>query len=155
MQSVIYSLAETQGISSFSSSRLFQTTPVSPIPQSPYLNSVCFFKCQLSLPLLWKTLEFLEQKEGKRPKSKAHPRPIDIDLLFYGDTVLYSPELVVPHPRWHERLFVLAPLSDLVDTIKLPFAVNVGELKSKFLNPHREKVTPLDLTLPYSVKGVL
>lgn len=89
------------------------------------------------------------------PKPKEAPRLIDIDLLFYGDTVLYSPELVVPHPRWHERLFVLAPLSDLVDTIKLPFAISISELKSKFLNPHRESVIALDLALPYSAKGVI
>lgn len=138
MQQALLRLREVVGISALRCSPLYQTTPVSDIPQSPYLNAVTQFVCHLSCEELWEHIQTIEQEIGKMPKKKNEPRILDLDLLFYGDLVSYSQKIVLPHPKWHERLFVLAPLADLTDTI--PLDLNVHEMLKKFSNPHNEKV---------------
>lgn len=120
MRKSIAALTNTPGIQKVRTSRLYQTAPVSDIAQPPFLNAACRFECELSLEELWKNLQAIEIGAGKHPKPKNAPRLIDIDLLFYGDRTLSSPDLTLPHPHWHERLFVIAPLADLVDLAKLP-----------------------------------
>ena len=56
---------------------------------------------------------------GKVPKPKTASRPIDIDLIFYGEHIQKEQGLEIPHPRWKERLFVLIPLSDLISEVIL------------------------------------
>ena len=59
-------------------------------------------------------------KLGKKPKSKEAPRIIDLDLLFFGTEFYCDEKLQIPHPRWMERKFVLIPLSDLVEEMRIP-----------------------------------
>lgn len=106
-------LARESGFSAFRSSSLYLTSPVSDEPQSPYLNKACAFESEWPLLKLWPYLEQLEKKIGKVLKPKNAPRLIDVDLIFYGTYQVYSPDLIVPHPRWQERLFVLVPLREL------------------------------------------
>ncbi len=65
-------------------------------------------------------LKRLETELGRRPSIRYGPRLIDLDLLFYDDLVLDSPSLVLPHPRLHERAFVLVPLADLAPDLLHP-----------------------------------
>jgi 2-amino-4-hydroxy-6-hydroxymethyldihydropteridine diphosphokinase len=62
---------------------------------------------------LIKNLKSLETELGRIPSIRYGPRKIDIDILFYGDLILTTPELTLPHPHLHERAFVLVPLADL------------------------------------------
>ena len=62
----------------------------------------------------------LETALGRKPNFRNGPRLIDMDILFYDDLILDTPELVVPHPRLHERAFVLAPLADLAPELVHP-----------------------------------
>jgi 2-amino-4-hydroxy-6-hydroxymethyldihydropteridine diphosphokinase len=62
----------------------------------------------------------IETKMGRINGPRNSPRPIDIDILFYGDLVLETPALVIPHPRLMERAFVLAPLADIAPDFKHP-----------------------------------
>jgi 2-amino-4-hydroxy-6-hydroxymethyldihydropteridine diphosphokinase len=101
-------------------SPLYVTAPVSDIPQADYLNAVIALKTSLPATDLLLTLQTIEKKLGKEPKPKNAPRPIDIDILFFGVEFHCTPELQIPHPRWKERFFVLKPLSDLVDEITYP-----------------------------------
>lgn len=103
----------------FRSSRIYQTTPVGP-PQPDYLNAVCAFETSFSPTELLERLQEIERFLGKEPKPKDAPRKIDLDILFYGTRRVELSELMIPHPSWHERLFVLEPLSDLVDRIAVP-----------------------------------
>lgn len=123
---------------SFRQSKFYRTTPVSSFAQAGYVNAVAGFECSWSLEKLWAFLRRLERVLGKEPKAKEAPRLIDIDLLFYGDSVVYRQDLVVPHPKWHERLFVLAPLADVTDEV--PLGLRVQELLARFKNPHGEMV---------------
>jgi 2-amino-4-hydroxy-6-hydroxymethyldihydropteridine diphosphokinase len=64
-------------------------------------------------------MQRIEQTAGRiRPYHHA-PRTLDLDLIFYGDAVIHSPALVLPHPRWRERVFVLRPLADLAPALIL------------------------------------
>lgn len=106
---------------------LYRTAPVSPIPQGDFLNTVVL-AARAGAPgpeeILART-QALERDAGRRPGARFGPRPLDVDLLLYGDLVLGAPtaegpELVVPHPRLRRRRFVLAPLHDLRPTLRLP-----------------------------------
>jgi 2-amino-4-hydroxy-6-hydroxymethyldihydropteridine diphosphokinase len=93
-------------------SRLYRTAPWQ--AQGPdFINAMVQLDTQLSAPELWVQMQRIEQAAGRiRPYHHA-PRTLDLDLIFYGQAVINSPALVLPHPRWRERAFVLRPLSDL------------------------------------------
>jgi 2-amino-4-hydroxy-6-hydroxymethyldihydropteridine diphosphokinase len=95
-------------------SSLWQTTPVDCPPDSPtFLNAVAGFipRKEESPESLLKKLQALEKEFGRRPKKILNePRPLDLDLIAFGTAVRNSPELILPHPRAHERRFVLQPL---------------------------------------------
>ena len=85
-----------------------------------YLNCVAEGETNLE-PL--EVLEFtqgIEREMGRTGKGTSGPRPIDIDILFYGDLIVRTPDLIIPHPRLHERAFVLEPLSSLEPSLLHP-----------------------------------
>ena len=91
-------------------------------PQGPVLNAVAELETTLSPHALLDVLRALEVEAGRAfPHPRHHPRELDLDLLFFGDAAVDTRELVVPHPRWHERDFVVEPLRELgIDTDTLP-----------------------------------
>lgn len=154
MQQALLALANEEGIDNVRTSRLYSTTPVSDLVQPRYLNAVAQVSTTLSLHQLWQLLRNLEKKMGKMPSTlKNAPRLIDLDLLFFGDTIFVSPKLTIPHPRWHLRLFVLAPLADLVDTIPLPIPIHIKEFMTCFQNPFQEQITLLNDRLNFDAKN--
>jgi len=131
-----------KGVHSLRYSRFYRTRPVSPIPQEKYINAVCCLETTMDAHTLLKQLQKIECSLGKIPKPKEAPRPIDIDILFYGHEKINDDRLTVPHPLWQERLFVLAPLNDLTDEISLPDQkkCNLIEYLQQFPNHHLETV---------------
>jgi len=99
-------------------SRLYRTAPWQ--AQGPdFINAMAQVDTQLSAPDLWFHMQRIEQTAGRiRPYHHA-PRTLDLDLIFYGEAVIHSPALVLPHPRWRERAFVLRPLADLAPALIL------------------------------------
>jgi pantoate--beta-alanine ligase len=91
-------------------------------PQGPFLNGVAELRTTLAPQALLGVLQALEAAAGRvRPAPRNHPRPLDLDLLTYGDLRCDTRDLVLPHPRWHERPFVTGPLRELgVDLEALP-----------------------------------
>ncbi len=74
----------------------------------------------------------IERELGREPDTHNMPRPIDVDILLYGTAVHESPELSIPHPRMHERAFVLAPLSQIAPLTAHPtFNVVIAELEDR------------------------
>lgn len=102
-------------ISQLRVSRFYETEPLSDIPQPDFINAVCRFETALEPFALLSLLQQIERTLGKVEKPKNAPRPIDLDLLFYGDLEMCTETLEIPHPRWRERLFVLKPLSELCE----------------------------------------
>jgi 2-amino-4-hydroxy-6-hydroxymethyldihydropteridine diphosphokinase len=95
-------------------STIRETEPVDvPDPQPPYLNAVVTGQTALEPDELLRQLVAIEEQRGRtRPFSHA-PRTLDLDLILYGDRVIDHGELIVPHPRFRERRFVLEPLADV------------------------------------------
>ncbi len=93
-------------------SSLWRSAPVQ-ASGPDFINAVAEFQTRLTAPDLLLALQALETAAGReRPYANA-PRTLDLDLIFYGDAQIQSPRLTVPHPRWHERAFVLMPLSEV------------------------------------------
>jgi 2-amino-4-hydroxy-6-hydroxymethyldihydropteridine diphosphokinase len=110
------------------SAPLYETDPLDCPPDSPaFLNTVVALECDLSPDQLLLKTQAIEDELGRESKATRilnAPRPIDIDILLHGDTVLQTSELTLPHPRLHERRFVLHPLRDLAPTLVPPGHAN-------------------------------
>lgn len=100
-------------------SSIYDTEPVGVPPQSRFLNLVCRASTRLEPVALLKLAKGIEARLGRSGKSDA-PRPIDIDILLYGEEVINTPELVIPHPRMTERAFVLIPLVEMAPNLVHP-----------------------------------
>jgi 2-amino-4-hydroxy-6-hydroxymethyldihydropteridine diphosphokinase len=105
-------------------SSLYETAPVGPQDQPAYLNAVCRGTTGLRPRALLRHLQAVEHELGRRGAAHARwgPRPIDIDLLFYGDDVIDGGELRVPHPELAKRAFVLVPLAEIAPDLQHPEA---------------------------------
>ncbi len=93
-------------------SSIYDTEPVGDINQPRFLNLVCQVTTRLAPEALLALAKGIESKLGRTGKSGA-PRPIDIDILFYDDQIVKTPELTIPHPRLARRAFVLIPLAEI------------------------------------------
>jgi 2-amino-4-hydroxy-6-hydroxymethyldihydropteridine diphosphokinase len=78
-----------------------------------FINAVVLVQTQLSALDLLHALQALELQAGRQRPYQNAPRTLDLDMIFYGDLVLSTPELTLPHPRWQERAFVLLPLAEV------------------------------------------
>lgn len=108
---------------------LYRSAAVADHPQPPYLNSALVGTTRLSPQWLLALGKRLEWLAGRRPGPRWSPRPLDIDLLVYGDRVSTSPELTLPHGRLLSRRFVLAPLAEIAPDLAVPpTGVTVGAL---------------------------
>ncbi len=106
-------LKRYSGVRLVRASSLYRTQPVGPIAQPPFINAVFVLECAVGPAELLALLLDVEQKMGRVRKKRWGPRVIDLDLLLHGDAVLSEDGLEVPHPRLHERRFVLAPLAEV------------------------------------------
>jgi 2-amino-4-hydroxy-6-hydroxymethyldihydropteridine diphosphokinase len=93
-----------------------------------YLNAVARLDTLLEPLELLSALQRIEQRFGRSRPHRNAPRTLDLDLLLYGDEVLHGPVLQVPHPRMHERAFVLRPLAELDPDLAIPGHGPVREL---------------------------
>lgn len=101
-------------------SSVYETPPWGFTNQSAFLNQVVKVTTYLKPEALIAHLKRLESALGRVPSFTNGPRLIDIDILFYDDLIIYTPPLVVPHPRLHERAFVLLPLSEIAPDLMHP-----------------------------------
>jgi 2-amino-4-hydroxy-6-hydroxymethyldihydropteridine diphosphokinase len=94
-------------------SSVYETAPVGGVPQADYLNAVVELRTSLGPLELVNRLKALESAIGRAARPRWHEREIDLDLLFYGDRIMSSPELTLPHPEIQNRAFVLVPMAEL------------------------------------------
>ena len=101
-------------------SPLYRSAPLDAPGQPDYVNAVASLDTELSAAQLLDALQGIEQRHGRERPYPNAPRTLDLDLLTYGDMALTSPMLTLPHPRMHQRAFVLRPLLDLDPRAEVP-----------------------------------
>jgi len=109
-------------------SSLRETDPVGPVEQPWFLNGVARIDTDLSAHQLLEHLLEVERVLGRERRERWGPRTIDLDLLLYDEDSIDEPGLTVPHPRLHERRFVLEPLAELHPGLVVPGRGQVSEL---------------------------
>lgn len=124
------SLGRVGSISSF-----LETEPWGFVSDHPFLNAVLSLTTTLPPLELLEATQAIERDLGRRTKSTSGgyaDRPIDIDLLFYGELILETPRLTLPHPLLHQRAFVLDPLLELASDLRHPLlGKTITELRAE------------------------
>lgn len=113
LEAALELLAEHPLVNLQAVSSTFETAPVGPVVQPDFTNSAAHLKTDLEPAKLLGLLLQVEQRLGRTRTTRWGPRTLDLDLLLYGEKVIEQPGLKVPHPRLHERGFVLAPLCQI------------------------------------------
>ena len=131
------------------SSSIYETAPWGYANQPQFLNCVLEVETGLSPNELLRFVKGLEADMGREPSSRYGPRIIDLDILLYGDQTVQQPELQIPHPRLHQRAFVLIPLAELApDLVHPTLSITIGQLARDARDQDGVTRTgpPLDLT---------
>jgi 2-amino-4-hydroxy-6-hydroxymethyldihydropteridine diphosphokinase len=129
LRAAVDALAAEDGIEVAAVSTLRETEPVGVGEQPRFLNGAAELETTLTSRELLARLLAVEQRFGRiRSPGEHGPRTLDLDLLLYGDEVIDEPGLAVPHPRLHERSFVLEPLAELAPGLVVPGRGDVESL---------------------------
>lgn len=133
-------LGSVRGVRFLACSQIRETEPVGGPPQGKYLNTVWQIETELSPKKLLEELHGIEDQLGRVREEKNGPRVIDLDILFYEREIIDRPDLVVPHPRAHERRFVLEPMAELdPDFIHPLFKKTMRVLLQEFHGNHSQR----------------
>ena len=131
IRAAVDALAVEDGIEVTAVSTLRETEPVGVGEQPLFLNGAAALETVLSARELLDRLLEIEQRFGRvRIPGEHGPRTLDLDLLVYGDEAIDGPGLTVPHPRLHERRFVLEPLAELDPGLTIPGRGTVESLRT-------------------------
>ncbi|MHB8256958.1 MAG: 2-amino-4-hydroxy-6-hydroxymethyldihydropteridine diphosphokinase [Acidiferrobacterales bacterium] len=126
-------------------SGLYRSSPVGITSQPDFINAVCQLSTRLEAPVLMRHLLALEAGRGRVRAEAGGPRILDLDLLLYigpdgVQQVSGSAEVVLPHPRLHERAFVLYPLHEIAPALEIAGQGGVGDLMAKCIGQTIERL---------------
>jgi len=138
IEQAIEALKHTQGILTVRVAPLYGSDPVDATGPS-FVNTVAEICTTLEPLQLLDALQAIEKAQGRERPFRNAPRTLDLDLLWYDGVTLDTPRLTVPHPRMHQRAFVLRPLGDLTQDLPLP----QGSLAALLERCHDQKLWPL------------
>ena len=123
-------IASTKQIELIACSNWHQTKPVGP-PQPDYINGCVIINTSLAAEELLECLLNIEQQFGRERKIRWGARTLDLDLILYGDLIMDTPKLQIPHPRMRERAFVLIPLAEIApDWVEPVTKLTIAQLKT-------------------------
>jgi len=121
-------------------SSLYRTAPVGLRRQPDFINAVVELVAVSPAPTLLDALFDIEARFGRRRSVRNAPRTLDLDLLLYGEQTSDDPHLILPHPRLHERAFVLAPLAEIAPGLSIPGRGEVEDLLRRCAGQRVEKL---------------
>jgi 2-amino-4-hydroxy-6-hydroxymethyldihydropteridine diphosphokinase len=121
-------------------SSLYRTAPIGLKHQPDFINAVIAIDTRLGPRELLDELFAIEARFGRERSVKNAPRTLDLDLLLHGETVQDDPDVTLPHPRMHERAFVLAPLAEIAPDLIIP---GRGPVASLLAACHDQRIHPL------------
>jgi 2-amino-4-hydroxy-6-hydroxymethyldihydropteridine diphosphokinase len=116
----IAALGDVTGTTLVRASSLWRTAPQGHTGQPDFINAVAALDTSLAPRALLDALLAIERRFGRERSFANAPRTLDLDLLLHGDAIIDEPGLVVPHPRMHQRAFVLAPLVEIAPDCVIP-----------------------------------
>jgi 2-amino-4-hydroxy-6-hydroxymethyldihydropteridine diphosphokinase len=116
---VLQALASSDGVTIATTSRVYRTAPWGVTDQPDFLNMAAAIDTSLTARALLQLCLRIETSSGRVRNERWGPRNIDIDVIAYGDETIHEPDLTIPHPRAHERAFVLAPLAEIAGDLAL------------------------------------
>jgi len=127
-------------------SSLYQSLPMGPAEQPDYINAVACMKTMLEPFELLDALLAIEQSQGRqRCAERWGPRTLDLDILLYGEKIITSERLKVPHSGLHERSFVLYPLHEIAPDLDIPVHGPIAELLAKCDSTGLERLATHDI----------
>ena len=122
-------------------SSLYRSAPVGFADQPDFVNAVASLETSLKPVELLSQLQAIERNQGRKRSFKNAPRSLDLDLLLVDQMTLDLPHLKVPHPRMHERAFVLEPLLEIAPAIAIPGLRPVADCLSEIKDQKVERIT--------------
>jgi 2-amino-4-hydroxy-6-hydroxymethyldihydropteridine diphosphokinase len=126
----IEELNQVPGTRLVRASSLYRSAPLGYVEQPDFLNAVAELDTVLEPEQLLDRLQEIENRHGRERPFPNAPRTLDLDLLLHGERVMQSPRLSLPHPRMHERAFVLEPLAEIAPQAVIPGRGPIGELRA-------------------------
>jgi len=142
VSNAIVVLARTPGLTLIKASSLYATAPVGYDNQPDFINAVVQVTTEIPAPQLMQLLLDIEQTFGRERPFPNAPRILDLDLLDYDGVQLDTELLKLPHPRMHERGFVILPLAEIVPDFMLPQGKTVVEWTAKHKHDDVRKLNP-------------
>jgi len=142
VRAAIQALRELPAVEFVAASSLYRTAPVGLKHQPDFINAVVELAADLPPGALLDALFGIEARFGRSRSVRNAPRTLDLDLLLYGEETSDDPRLTLPHPRLHERAFVLAPLAEIAPQLAIPGRGRVGDLLLRCAGQQIEKLLP-------------
>jgi 2-amino-4-hydroxy-6-hydroxymethyldihydropteridine diphosphokinase len=141
VEQAIAALTDAPGLELTARSSLYRTAPVGNMDQPDFINAVVRASCRIGCYVLLEALQEIEKRFGRtRDGERFGPRSLDLDLLMYADQTVSSPQLELPHPRMHERLFVLEPLTEIEGDITVPGRGRLSVLRQACLDQRVQRL---------------
>lgn len=140
VESAIAALGGMPGTQLVAHSSLYRSAPWGYADQPDFVNAVARVSTQLAARELLAQMLALEDRRGRVRSVRNGPRTLDLDLLLYDDVCIDEPELVVPHPRMHERAFVLVPLLEVDPDAVVPGRGRASELARALVPQGLERI---------------
>jgi 2-amino-4-hydroxy-6-hydroxymethyldihydropteridine diphosphokinase len=119
---------------------LYRSAPVGFADQPDFVNAVAEIQTSLPASRLLAELKTIEARHGRQRSFRNAPRPLDLDILLYGELTMNLAHLTLPHPRMHERAFVLKPLYDVAPHASIPGVGTVKECLARTADQIAERI---------------